>query len=277
MRYVEIDGELCVLCIGRDITKRRLAEKALKESEEKFARIFAGSPDGIVIISLADSRILDINDAFVGVVGLQLRRNRRASRQRICRCSTTSQAADSARPRFVRQGRQSPELRTDVPHEDRRTDSGADLRDGGRARRRTQPASASRKTTARNATPKPSCARAKQRFRGAFENAPIGMLLTDTDGYVFQANNFALESARLSGSRDRRQPHQPPRAADRTAEPQGNVRPPAASLRQRFALRTPDAVQGQHRDLDQLPRRAAARPRPANRSTSSCRSPTSPR
>ena len=85
VRYVEIDGELCVLCIGRDITKRRLAEAALKESEEKFARIFTGSPDGIVIISLADSRILDINDAFVSVVGFQLRGARRPSRQRPAR------------------------------------------------------------------------------------------------------------------------------------------------------------------------------------------------
>ncbi len=69
VRYVEIDGQVCVLCIGRDITKRRLAEAALKESEEKFARIFTSSPDGIVIIGLAEGRILDINDAFVGASG----------------------------------------------------------------------------------------------------------------------------------------------------------------------------------------------------------------
>ena len=35
LRYVEIDNELCVLCIGRDITKRISAEAALVESEEK--------------------------------------------------------------------------------------------------------------------------------------------------------------------------------------------------------------------------------------------------
>ena len=34
----------------------------------------------------------------------------------------------------------------------------------------------------------------EERFRGAFENAPIGMLLTDTDGYIFQANNFAVKA-----------------------------------------------------------------------------------
>ncbi len=82
VRFFELDGELCVLCIGRDITKRRLAEAALKESEEKFARIFTGSPDGIVIISLVDNRIVDINDAFVSVVRLQLRRTRWTSRER---------------------------------------------------------------------------------------------------------------------------------------------------------------------------------------------------
>ena len=65
LRYVEIQGELCVLCIGRDITARRKAERALKESEEKFARIFANSPDGIVIVSMTDGTVLDINEAFI--------------------------------------------------------------------------------------------------------------------------------------------------------------------------------------------------------------------
>jgi diguanylate cyclase (GGDEF)-like protein/PAS domain S-box-containing protein len=33
----------------------------------------------------------------------------------------------------------------------------------------------------------------EQRFRGAFENAPIGIILLDTRGYIFEANRFASD------------------------------------------------------------------------------------
>ncbi|MEM9624341.1 MAG: PAS domain S-box protein, partial [Pseudomonadota bacterium] len=61
LRYVEIDNELCVLCIGRDITKRISAEAALIESEEKFEKIFSRSPDGIIILRQSDGVITDAN------------------------------------------------------------------------------------------------------------------------------------------------------------------------------------------------------------------------
>ena len=159
VRFVEIDGELCVLCIGRDITKRRLAEAALKESEEKFARIFTGSPDGIVIISLADNRILDINDAFVASSGFSYEEivGHRVSDLPIF--DDIEQLKRSTE--IVREGRQPAELRTDVPHEERRTDSGAGIGDGRRTRRRKKP------RLHRERQPRParhrsaSCARAK--------------------------------------------------------------------------------------------------------------------
>jgi beta-1,4-glucosyltransferase len=64
-RFIEIDGRTCVLCIGRDVTQRVLAEAALRDSEEKFERVFTHSPEGIVIIRSRDGVILDINPAFV--------------------------------------------------------------------------------------------------------------------------------------------------------------------------------------------------------------------
>ena len=65
LRYVEIDGELCTLCIGRDITERLAAESALRASEEKFEQVFRRSPDGIIILKQRDLTIYDINDSFL--------------------------------------------------------------------------------------------------------------------------------------------------------------------------------------------------------------------
>ena len=39
----------------------------------------------------------------------------------------------------------------------------------------------------------------EQRFRGTFENAPLGMMLADTSGRIFQANRFAADLLAYSG------------------------------------------------------------------------------
>ena len=191
VRYVEIDGEICVLCTGRDITKRRLAEKALKESEEKFARIFAGSPDGIVIISLVDNRIIDINDAFVGASGFDYEEliGHRVNELPIfddiadLKRSTAILAQEGSLQNFdltfrTKSGEPIPALVSATIVELDGERSIVCIAKDNRAQR-----DAEGKLRA-----------SEERFRGAFENAPIGMLLADNDGYVFQANNFALET-----------------------------------------------------------------------------------
>jgi diguanylate cyclase (GGDEF)-like protein/PAS domain S-box-containing protein len=191
VRYVEIDGELCVLCIGRDITKRRLAEAALKESEEKFARIFTGSPDGIVIISLTDSRILDINDAFVTASGFGYEElvGHRVSELPIFDDITQLQrsadivAKEGSLQNFdltfrTKTGEAIPALVSATVVELEGEKSLVCIAKDNRAQRETEA----------------KLRVSEERFRGAFENAPIGMLLTDTDGYIFQANNFAAKA-----------------------------------------------------------------------------------
>lgn len=49
---------------GHDITERRLAEQALRESEEKLARAFAACPDAITITDMATGLLIDVNDGF---------------------------------------------------------------------------------------------------------------------------------------------------------------------------------------------------------------------
>ena len=52
-----------------DIGERKRAEAALRESEERFAKAFQVSPDGLVISRIADSVVLEVNDSFVSMFG----------------------------------------------------------------------------------------------------------------------------------------------------------------------------------------------------------------
>ncbi len=50
--------------IAHDVTERKRAEKALRLSEEKFAKAFRASPTAMTITTLAGGRFLDVNDSF---------------------------------------------------------------------------------------------------------------------------------------------------------------------------------------------------------------------
>jgi len=55
--------------VCRDIHERKLVEESLRESEDKFARIFRMSPDPMIISRLSDGVYIDINDEFVRKMG----------------------------------------------------------------------------------------------------------------------------------------------------------------------------------------------------------------
>jgi PAS domain S-box-containing protein len=57
------------LSSGEDITERKMAEEALRMSEEKYSTVFQTAPYAITITSSADSKILDVNNAFTTISG----------------------------------------------------------------------------------------------------------------------------------------------------------------------------------------------------------------
>ena len=66
---ISLGGERHLVNTLRDITKRKQAERELRLSEEKFSRIFQGSPDYITITRLDDGMVLDANEGFERVSG----------------------------------------------------------------------------------------------------------------------------------------------------------------------------------------------------------------
>ncbi|MGO8837882.1 MAG: PAS domain S-box protein [Limisphaerales bacterium] len=53
----------------RDVTDRKRAEQALRESEEKFSKAFRASPDGLAISELETGRYIEVNEGYGRLYG----------------------------------------------------------------------------------------------------------------------------------------------------------------------------------------------------------------
>ena len=62
-------GEDAILVQTTDITALKMAEQAVRRSDERFAKVFHSSPDAIVISRLSDGVYVDINDAWEKLCG----------------------------------------------------------------------------------------------------------------------------------------------------------------------------------------------------------------
>ncbi len=65
------DGSLIgIIGISRDITEKKETEEKIKESEAKFNKIFNNSPSLMVLLTVNDRRIAEVNETFLQKTGL---------------------------------------------------------------------------------------------------------------------------------------------------------------------------------------------------------------
>jgi PAS domain S-box-containing protein/putative nucleotidyltransferase with HDIG domain len=68
-RLMDLQGRPAVLSIARDISERKQAEAAIRESEEKFRNLFNNSGVAMFRSRLDGSETLDMNEKFLEIVG----------------------------------------------------------------------------------------------------------------------------------------------------------------------------------------------------------------
>ncbi|MBN2428098.1 MAG: PAS domain S-box protein [Deltaproteobacteria bacterium] len=68
-QLVNVEGQKFYHCIWNDITERKLAEQALRESREEMAEIFSMSPDMICVADINTATFLKVNPAFTKTLG----------------------------------------------------------------------------------------------------------------------------------------------------------------------------------------------------------------
>ncbi len=68
---IETAGQKCLLTTAFDITERKRAEDALRESEERFSKAFQASPLTMTIAALDDGCIIAANESFLRATGFR--------------------------------------------------------------------------------------------------------------------------------------------------------------------------------------------------------------
>ena len=185
--FTEVDGELAVLLIIRDVTERRETEMALREVEQKFALVFNAAPDGISITRLSDGVLIDVNDQLCEASGFtreeMLGRNLFelgviGNKDEALRARQLLERFGSFRDLEItlisKQGERVPTLTSSTQINIGGESCIVTIAKDVRIMRRAEHALRISET----------------RFRGAFEDAPLGMALVNADLQIIEGNNW---------------------------------------------------------------------------------------
>jgi two-component system, cell cycle sensor histidine kinase and response regulator CckA len=66
-RFIELNGETCILGVAHDITESKQYEIALQKSEERFRKLIEHAPEGILVHG--DHQVLFLNPAMYQILG----------------------------------------------------------------------------------------------------------------------------------------------------------------------------------------------------------------
>jgi len=72
MEWTDDHKPLRVIGTHQDITRRKIVEEKLRQSEERFKHVFHANPSAQIIVSMADGHILDANAAFCQQTGFTM-------------------------------------------------------------------------------------------------------------------------------------------------------------------------------------------------------------
>jgi diguanylate cyclase (GGDEF)-like protein/PAS domain S-box-containing protein len=188
LRYIDFGDELCILAVARDIAPRLQAESDARRSEAKFAQVFRESPDGIIILRQRDLTIRDVNPSFLLGSGRRLEEllghpvdefydvvDAAKMHRALEQISTQGWFRNVDMTFRHVSGKEIPTLVSgaliDIDGEPGVLCVSKNVSDLRHAQEQLR--------------------QSEERFRGAFENAPIGIFLLDLKGSIFQANRFA--------------------------------------------------------------------------------------
>ena len=107
-RQVEYQGRPAVMGTLLDVTERRLAEEALKASEEKYRTIFSAVNDGIVVIDPASGHFLEVNQKYLEMAGYDIKEAATLSLEKVCSADSpfTVQDAQELKRKALEEGPQ---------------------------------------------------------------------------------------------------------------------------------------------------------------------------